>query len=683
MDNFEYVKSQVKLFDVLEEELDLKRNGKVYKAICPFHDERTPSFTVYPEDQTFHCYGCQANGTVIDYYMYRENIKDAMEALEFIANERHLKLEGIDNEAWEHKKRTIQKNRSEVAQDFKSYQKEQFKQALDFFNDRGITSATTKKFGIGYSLPQSAVTIPFLDTYGNVVGISYRNFDEDKPKYVNSAEDAVFRKSNLLYGLDKARKEIREYVFIVEGYFDVLAMHEMGYPQTVAYCGQSITDGQAQLLSKYIQRNTKIYLIPDNDKTGLKNVSKNIRTLKTKMKNSISVIALPDGIKDAGDVQKLGLHIDEFPKLHHEMFLLEQELDKCLEQIDEYEVAKQFSKYTTNKMIRAEMADYLAERWNKDKDLVFDFMETEESNIDKDSALQNFSSIQEKYKLRAAEGSKGRLFFDLQKPDIKVGGMRKTEVAYLLGRSGSGKTTLGLNFIHNLIFRQQKNVLFISLELAGENIAPEIMKIHLGQNDSVVADLVMKDDPSLEPIEAALDERLRVVDESGQTVQDIENFIRLASEQFDTQTDAVVIDYFGYIKRPGRASSYDEYSDIARELKQIAKRNNCLMFVLAQTNRAGKDGSEPLTMDAARDTGAIEESGDYVFGVYRPGAKAELSEADRANNPDIDHEYYLQYLKNRWGGVGKDKLYFEPETKRITNFDQYKSRVYAKGGGRG
>ena len=677
--NFELIKEKVKLFNVLDADLDLKKSGRVYKALCPFHDDKTPSFTYYPSTDTFHCFGCHASGTVIDYIMQRESIKEPYEAVEYIADKYELVVPGFDKEAIQRKKETVKNNRSEALQYFKDR-----KQAEDFLRDRGFVADTTKTYGIGFDKTNNAITIPYLDTYGNVVGKSFRNLDEDKPKYVNSAEDEVFKKNELLYGLDKARKHIKDKVFIVEGYFDVLALYQMGYKESVAFCGSYLTDGQVNLLSKYIQKNTKIYLIPDNDKTGLQNVSRNVKTLRMKVKNPISIITFPEGIKDPNDVLKLGDHIDNYESEHHEMFLLKQELDKCLDQTDEYEVAREFVKYTQNKMIRAEMADYLAERWNKDRELVFDYMETEETSLDRENDILTFTSMKDKYKQQALEGTGNRVYFDLTKPDAKVKGMKKKEAAYLMGRAGSGKTTFLLNFLHNLIFNQSKNVMFGSLELAGENIAPQIMQIHLNQTEEAVTELILNDEPSLEPIYETLDKHLRTVDKSGQTLKDIENYARMCNENhFDTPIDVIFIDYFGYIKRPGKGSSYDEYSDIAREIKQMAKRLNCLVFVITQTNRSGGDGSEPLTMDAARDSGAIEESGDYVFGVYRPAAKAEVDEEERNANPDFDNEYYLQYLKNRWGGVGKDKLYFEPSTKRISDFDKWKERVYAKRGGNG
>ena len=670
--SFEIVKTKIKLTDVVDEDLNLKRSGKVLKERCPFHDDKTPSFTVYPKDQTFHCFGCSKGGTVIDYIMYRENIKEPYEAVEYMADRYNLEVAGFDKEAIQRKREAVKTKKSKAAENFRNKQ-----HAESFMHERNFNPEVTRQFGIGFNLKENAITIPFLDTYGNVVGESYRNLDEDKPKYVNDKEDEIFKKSELLYGLDKARKHITDKVFIVEGYFDVIAMHQMGYPETVAYCGQSMTEGQAQLLAKYIKKHTKVFLIPDNDKTGLKNVATNVKLLKQKISNPIGVYTFPDGIKDAGEVLQLGVNIDRFDSEHHELFLLKQELNQCLEQADEYEVARNFVKYTKNKMIRAEMADYLADRWNKSKELVFDYMETEEGTMNQENDIQTFSTIKEKFKKQAAEGPAGRVFFNLKLPDGKIKGMKKTEVAFLLGRAGAGKTTFILNFIHNLIFKQDKNIIFNSLELDGANIAPQLLQIHLGKTEEEVTRIVMNDDPILAPFIEKMDKHLRVIDRSGQSLKDIENYVRICNEShFDTPVDVVMIDYFGYIKKTGKGSSYDENSDLAREIKQTAKRLKCLFFVLSQTSRIGGDGSEPLTMESARDTGAIEESGDYVFGVYRPAAKAEATEEDRRKNPDFDHEYYLQYLKSRWSGVGKSKLHFEPSTKRITDFDEWKKRVY-------
>ena len=671
MNNFELIKDQIKLTEVLDAELDLKRSGKVYKALCPFHDERTPSFTLYPKEQTFHCFGCQQGGTVIDYIMLRENIKEPYEAIEYMADKYNVQIKGFDKEALQAKKKKIQDNRSEHKKHYKNVSR-----IKDFLESRGFTNETYKLFGVGFDLSKNAAVIPFLDTYGNMVGKVYRNFDDDKPKYINSAEDEVFKKSELLFGLDKARKHIKDKVYIVEGYFDMMALYQMGFKESVAFCSANITDGQAQLLSKYIQPTTKIYFIPDNDKTGLKSATKNIRTLKKyNSSNPISVYELD--VKDTNDVLADGKNLSDYEPTHHEIFTLKIELDKCLEQIDEYEVAKRFINYTKNEMIRYEMAEYLSKRWNKPKEVVLNFTKSENVEIDDEVVIQDFSDAMDKFRKNAIEGAKSKIFFGLEKPDKRVNGIKKTEVAYLLGRSGSGKTTFLLNFLHNAIFGQKKNIVFNSLELDSSNIAPQLLQIHLGETEQKVTEMALAEDERLLETIETLDKHLRIIDKSGQTLDDVERYINLVNEEhFADGVDMVMIDYFSYLKRPMKSDNYSEYSAMAREIKQLAKRKNCVMFVLAQTNRTGKDGSEPLTMDAARDTGAIEESGDYVFGIYRPGAKADLTEEEKQANPNIMYEYYFQTLKNRWGTIGTDKLWFEGSLKKVSNYESWKERVY-------
>lgn len=659
--SFEIIKSRVKLTDVVSQDLNPKRSGRVLKDCCPFHSDNTPSFTIYPKEQTFHCFGCGKGGTVIDYIMYRESIKEPYEAVEYIAEQFNVDIPGFDKNAIKQKKETVNKNRSKALEFFKN-----IKQGESYLLERGFDQETIKKFGIGFSITQNAMTIPYLDTYGNVVGTSFRNLDDDKPKYVNEHETEVFKKSELLYGLDKARKNIKDKVFIVEGYFDVMALHQMGFSESVAYCGQSLTDGQANLLSKYIKPFTKIFLIPDNDKTGMKQVAHNIKVLKQKVKNPIGVYSLPEGIKDAGDLVKLGTTIERFESEHHEMFLLRQELDMCLEQTDEYEVARGFVKYTQNKMIRAEMADYLAERWNKPKDVVLGFMETKVEIVDYDKDLKTFDTSLEGYRDILNEGTKGRIYFNIGKLDSQLKGMKRGEVCFLMGRSGSGKTTMALNMIHNAITQQGHNVVFNSLELNSENIVPQLLQIHHDETQGKVAHMVTEGDLNQSFIDL-MNKRLRIVDRSGQTVDDIELYATMANEtHFDKPLGMIVIDYFQYIKMAGKKDNYAEMSQTARRMKELAKKLDCLVVVLTQTSReGGTDGSTPLSLQSARDTGAIEETGDYVLGVYRPAASSKITEEERLS---LQHEYYCQVLKNRWGPIGKAKLRFEPQSKLITDW---------------
>lgn len=387
------------------------------------------------------------------------------------------------------------------------------------------------------------------------------------------------------------------------------------------------------------------------------------------------MIELPEGIKDANDVLMLGDDIKRYEPIYHEMYLLRQALDQCLEQVDEYSIAKKFVSYTQNEMIRYEMAEYLSKRWEKPKDEVLNFMKTKNYNLDDDEVVHNFSTALDKYKTYTKEGTKHKTFFGLRKVDKRIGGINRNEVVFLLGRSGSGKTTFLLNVMHNAIFEQNKNIIFNSLELDSSRIAPQLLQIHLGLTEQQVSELVLNDDPSIEPIIEKIDRHLRIIDKSGQSLADIDRYInQCRDEEFPDGVDIVMVDYFGYLKREGKRDSYTEYSDMAKAIKQMAKEQEVLMFVLAQTNRAGKDGSEPLTMDSARDTGAIEESGDYVFGIYRPGVSQDVTEEDIEQNNTLMNEMWVQTLKARWSQTGQDRVWFDGEIKEITDWKYHEER---------
>src|SRR5699024_10586183 len=154
-----------------------------------------------------------------------------------------------------------------------------------------------------------------------------------------------------------------------------------------------------------------------------------------------------------------------------------------LEQTDEYEVAREFAKYTRNEMIRAEMSDLLSERWNKPKDIVMQHMNAKTEIKDYETELKDFDFLLDGYEKQLEEGTKGRIHFNMKRLDIILKGMKKGEVCFLMGRSGSGKTTMALNLIHNAIMNQKHNVVFNSLELKGENVVPQLLQINANETE--------------------------------------------------------------------------------------------------------------------------------------------------------------------------------------------------------
>src|SRR5699024_4752020 len=190
------------------------------------------------------------------------------------------------------------------------------------------------------------------------------------------------------------------------------------------------------------------------------------------------------------------------------------------------------------------------------------------------------------------------------------------------------------------IMKQQHNVVFKSLELNSENIVPQLLQIHSDQPEGKVANQVINNDIDRHShFRNEMNNRLRIVDAASQTVDDIEQYALMANDMFDKPISMIVIDYFGYIKSTGQGD-YNEKSNIAIRMKEIAKELDFLVFVLSQTSReGGSDGSTPVSLQSARDTGAIEESGDYVLGVYRSSVSSNLSNDERLA---IQNEYYCQ-----------------------------------------
>jgi DNA primase len=642
----------------------LKRSGKVLKACCPFHQESTPSFIVYPKTNDFHCFGCGVNGTVVDYIMHRIHTTSASEALYYISNRYGIKLDGFNEVEYKKKKTLIGKKRTEAASYFKNFTK-----ANDFMKQRKISIDTFKRYGIGWDVERQAVAIPYLNTYGEVVGMSFRLFNEEGPKYINESETDIFHKSHLLYGLDKARKDTKKHVYIVEGYFDVLALHDMGLPG-VAYCGSSLTEEQITLLSHYITNETKIYLIPDNDKTGMKAVHKNIEKL-SKLKNKLAVIEMPEGIKDPNDLLIAGQAIQEMKPTHVLMFQLKTALNDCLDKEDEYEVAFDIAKKTKNEMLKQEMVRYLSERWKESLELVSKHME---SGVPEESLLDHIHGFQEtfiEYQTESKDGDKSFITTGYAELDKRIPKhIRKKELIYVMGRSGSGKTTFAVNLAYNAVHHQNKNVAFFSIELPRTAVMPQFIQIHKNWPEKMAERFAQdkeKYDDELRYLMNKFNEHMAFVDKEGSTLEDIEKYVHLMNEQyFKKPIDIIFIDYFGMIKRPGKKEAYHEYSEQARSLKEMAKRLDCTVVCLSQANRdGGKDGSTPLTLQSSRDTGAIEESGDYVLGIYRPGLNPSLDDNERVV---VEKEIRIQVLKARWGLVGECLLQFDGKTKKITDW---------------
>lgn len=305
--------------EVISSYVVLKRAGSTYKGLCPFHNERTPSFTVYPNTNSFYCFGCQNGGDAVTFIKNAENL-DYMEAVKLLADRAGMSMpeSGYDDSV-EKLRRTVLAINRETAKFFFQclIEKQDGGIGLNYFKGRKLSAETIKKFGLGYA-PDSfdklrnhlkskgfsendmilanvcgksqktgraydrfrkKVMFPIFDLRGNVIAFGGRKFPEDEgAKYINSSDTPVFKKSKNLYGLNFAKNSGNKTVILTEGYMDTIALHQAGFDNAVGALGTSFTSDQANLLSRYFD---EIVVTMDIDEAGQKATKRAIEILKT------------------------------------------------------------------------------------------------------------------------------------------------------------------------------------------------------------------------------------------------------------------------------------------------------------------------------------------------------------------------------------------------------------------
>lgn len=306
-----------------------KRRGRNLVGLCPFHGEKTASFNLYPETNSFYCFGCGAGGDVITFIKRIENL-DYIDAVRFLADRSGLKMpeQSHENDQVSRLRLRILEANREAARIFHAaLYRPEGKIALDYYHSRGYTDATIKHFGLGfapdswdyllkalrqkgfkdeeliaaflakrgrnggaYDIFRNRVMIPIIDIRGNVVGFGGRVLDDSKPKYINTEGTLAFSKSHNLFALNFAKNEGRE-LNLCEGYMDVIAMHQAGFTNTVAALGTSFPEEQMQLIARYADR---INLIFDADGAGQKATRRAIENLR-RTGLDVRVVTIPDG----------------------------------------------------------------------------------------------------------------------------------------------------------------------------------------------------------------------------------------------------------------------------------------------------------------------------------------------------------------------------------------------------
>ena len=323
-DIIEEVRMKNDIVDVISQYVRLTRKGNSYFGLCPFHNEKTPSFSVTPSKQMYYCFGCGAGGNVYNFVMQYENYSFG-EALSHLAERAGVELPKIEySQAARAKaeKRAVLLEINKKAAQYFYYQlrKENGKAAHDYLTGRGLSEETIKKFGLGYSdkysddlykylkaqnysddlLRESGlfnvderqgmydkfwnrVIFPIMDVNNRVIGFGGRVMGDGKPKYLNSPETQIFDKSRNLYGLNIARTTRKNYLILCEGYMDVISMHQAGFTNAVASLGTALTSGHASLVKRYTQ---EVLLLYDSDEAGVRAALRAIPILREAGVNS-------------------------------------------------------------------------------------------------------------------------------------------------------------------------------------------------------------------------------------------------------------------------------------------------------------------------------------------------------------------------------------------------------------
>ena len=302
----EEVRTKNDIVDVISQYVSLKKKGATYFGLCPFHNEKSPSFSVSREKQMYYCFGCGAGGNVFTFLMDYENFS-FVEALKFLADRAGVALPEMEysKEAKaraDRKTQLLEINKLAAQYFYVQLKSEQGKTAHAYLTGRQLSEETIKAFGLGYSNKYSddlykylrtkgyteelirkaglvntderhgiydkfwnRVIFPIMDVNNRVIGFGGRVMGDGKPKYLNSPETVVFDKSRNLYGLNRARTSKKPYFLLCEGYMDVISLHQAGFTNAVASLGTALTLGHASLMKRYVQ---EVYLTYDSDDAG-------------------------------------------------------------------------------------------------------------------------------------------------------------------------------------------------------------------------------------------------------------------------------------------------------------------------------------------------------------------------------------------------------------------------------
>ena len=633
--------NKVDIVDYVSRYVELKQYGGTWRGTCPIHEGKTESsFAIFPNN-TYFCFSCSSFGNIINFVADIEHITYP-EAIEKLALELNIDI-GHDEEYQNAK--TLIANNDRIIKEAK----QRVGNVEAYLQGRGLSEKTINEFDLGFH--NGALLIPIRNCNGQSVALAKRQFDK-VPKYMNSHNSIVYDKSSILYNMDKARRLIKDKVYLVEGYMDAISGHQMGIP-TVAFCSNELHKDQIKELARMLKRDTTVIYVPDNDEAGVKRlprVREHFHDIAPHLQVRVAVI--PDGIKDMNDMLKDGLDPLLLETMHIDKFVMRYIVTHCSTQEEEYAKAEQFVRTIHSAMIKLDIIKMLAERWGQDIEELKKYFNTctEDINDILDEASDANDCLNDLRRLYA----RGIFKTHYAQIDNCIGGMTKKQVVIIGAYSNAGKTGFATELLLRQITQNKSRVAFFSLEMPKGKIMELILAKLIGCQTREIAGLLVSDGNMIAKVISQLEKRLVIFDKNNLSMSDIEDRVKAlnAKNTLGGPIDMVIVDYFTYLKG---ANTYDGASEAALRMKGFAKENNLIFVMLSQLNRSGGNYEEP-TMNLLRMTGDLEASGDIIIMLWRP---------DRAPNLTLEQQQSLHNItrakieKSRDGIFGADRLQFK------------------------
>lgn len=633
-----------------------------YRCVCPFHSGATnpTSFAIFPSTNTFYCFSCHEQGKGVISFVQHRDACTYMQAVKTLCDDFGLTIDSDDsfnahmdivqrNEVWA---RGMQRNLSSI---------------YKYLKNRGFTDETIKLYGFGYSTKNHVLSIPMRDEFGRCVAFLYRHFDGNC-KYKNSKNvPGLFVKGEFLYGINETIKNLRttKSIMLCEGSLDAASATQQGLC-CMAYCGISITRSHADKVTEILRpiKGGKVILVPDNDGKASKFVLRAREIFrKYHPQTVVKVAVIPDGNKDLNDMLVNGLDITKDCKYESLDYYCAKEIIKGESDKEVQEkLIVEYMKSVSNPVVRADIAEYLAKEWNRDVSLVRELLSVKEDTIDE--KLKDFVTVEDAYTaLDKMEEGKAITTGFMNIDDAIT--MIKTDVTMIAGYSFSGKTSTTCQMILNWCIKQKLKVLFFSLEMPRQRVMQVLVAQIMGIPRHKVLEFIHENRETYQTISDKLSDYLYIIDRNDLSIDDIESYLKIANTHIG-QIDVVIVDYFGYLRH---TDTVEEQESTAKKMKAIAKRNNILLVMLAQLNKASQNkdkGSIPEpNMNQIKGAGGQGASADTILLLWKADVDTSLSPIDREKNRNIS---YIKVGKARESKNGNTifKMRYDPKTSKVS-----------------